>query len=66
MQKTKVEIKGVVFLINTVKGDIANEDRGQIVVVVVRKGVEVFGLLPKTFREAGVDQWRQSSVRSLS
>ena len=54
MQKTKLEIEGVVFLINTVGSDIAGEERAQIVVLAARKGKEILGRMPKTFPEAGV------------
>ena len=53
--KTKLEIEEVVFLINTVGGDIASHDRVRVIVLAVRKG-EVFGLVPKTFHETGVDR----------
>ena len=52
----RLEIEGVVFLINTVGSDTAIEERVQVVVLAVRNGKEVFGLVPKTFREAGVDR----------
>ena len=54
MQKTKLEIEGVVFLINTVGSNIADEDIVHLVVLAVHKGEEVLGWMPKTFREAGV------------
>ena len=41
---------------NTVGSDTASEEGVQVVVPVVRKGKEVFGQVPKTFREAGVDR----------
>ena len=54
--KKPPEIEGVLYLINTVRSDIASEERVQLIVLAVHKGKEVFGLVPKTFREAGIDR----------
>ena len=56
MQKSKLKLEGVVFLINMAESDIASEERVQVIVLAVRKGREVFGLEPKTFCEARVDR----------
>ena len=56
MQKIKLQIEGVGFLVNTVGSDTAIEERVQVVVLAVRNSKEVFELVPKTFREAGLDR----------
>ena len=54
IQKTKLEMEGVVFLINTVGSDITSEKRVQVILLAVRKDKEVFVLVPKTFCETWV------------
>ena len=56
MQKTKLEIKGVVFLLNTVGDDISHEECIQIVDLTICEGKEVLREVPELFCEAGIDR----------
>ena len=49
------------FLVNTVGSDIAGAKGVQIVVLSVRNGVEVFGLVPETICEAVV-YWKMETL----
>ena len=46
----------VVFLMNTVGGDISGEKRIQIVIRTICEGEEVYREMPKALRETGIDR----------
>ena len=49
-------MEGIVFQVNTVRGDISREHSVQIVLLVICVGKEIFGKVPKPLRKLGIDR----------